>query len=366
MSQRTRSRTEPFVNGTWARFGSLSGGETRNSLIETCVDYLEDGDNHPLSITKVKKHGGIITTNGAPSYWDAYFDHYQCEALRNDPATLPLITSYPGELPDAAYAAKAAARTNPSRPYVDVPVNILELGDISRTLRSAGNTVYRQLGGNNLKYQFGIAPLVSDAVKLVHFQSAVERRMKELAKLRNQGLRRTVTLDQLEVEQTKAGLYLQTQGGVTLRADVKGIGKRTVKAHCRWSPASDFRDISDERMSKLARKAVLGLKADLSTAWEVVPWSWLIDWATNIGDILKANRNIIPATLESIRLMKHTQTDWHWPGKSFEGGYYSVSDVFVTRESKVRYPVTIIPTAHFPFLTGNQMGILASLAVVRR
>jgi hypothetical protein len=247
-----------------------------------------------------------------------------------------------------------------------VPVNILELGDISRTLRSAGNTVYRQLGGNNLKYQFGIAPLVSDAVKLVHFQSAVERRMKELAKLRNQGLRRTVTLDQLEVEQTKAGLYLQTQGGVTLRADIKGIVKRTVKAHCRWSPASDFRDISDERMSKLARKAVLGLKVDFSTAWEAMPWSWLIDWGTNIGNVLKANRNIIPATLESIRLMKHTQTEWSWPGGTITGGYNHISPVKVSRETKTRYPVTVVPTAHFPFLTGNQMGILASLAVVRR
>lgn len=45
------------------------------------------------------------------------------------------------------------------------------------------------------------------------------------------------------------------------------------------------------RSAQLAKK-LLGIKLDAETLWELAPWSWLIDWFTNIGDIISINSGI--------------------------------------------------------------------------
>jgi len=103
---------------------------------------------------------------------------------------------------------------------------------------------------------------------------------------------------------------------------------------------------------------------DFATLWEAMPWSWLIDWGSNVGDYLKAHRNIVPAELQSVSLMEHSVTQAHIPA-SVIGGDLWISQIDVMKETKTRRKVIVAPTAHFPFLTGNQLGILASLAITR-
>jgi len=111
----------------------------------------------------------------------------------------------------------------------------------------------------------------------------------------------------------------------------------------------------------------MGLTVDLSTVWQIMPWSWLVDWGGNLGTFLKANRNIIPAQLTQCCVMLHTLTEWDSPGLSGikNSTPYSLEPIKIQRESKTRTSVSPSVTAQFPFLSGNQVGILASLATTR-
>lgn len=130
----------------------------------------------------------------------------------------------------------------------------------------------------------------------------------------------------------------------------------------------DLTKLAPGELRVLARKAVLGLTFDGSSAWQLIPWSWLINWGISIGDWFKANRNIIPAELDSLTLLKHTRSEYTGdaqggPNLGGFGAAWSLSPWQYLVEDKQRIRVTPIPVAHFPFLSGNQMGILGSLAI---
>lgn len=45
-------------------------------------------------------------------------------------------------------------------------------------------------------------------------------------------------------------------------------------------------DIGSSMWTKRAKAALFGALPTPSLLWEVLPWSWLIDWYTNIGDVI--------------------------------------------------------------------------------
>ena len=65
-------------------------------------------------------------------------------------------------------------------------------------------------------------------------------------------------------------------------------------------------DTDDARM-RLAMRAAFGGTIDGSTLWEIMPWSWLIDWNTNMSEFLASERNVIGASPVKNCLMKTTQ-----------------------------------------------------------
>lgn len=280
------------------------------------------------------------------------------------------LSSLPGNLTDSQYATQAANRTNPSRPYVDVPVNVLQLGEVTHLIQRRGREIIREAGRENLRYQFGIAPLVGDLIKLCNFQDQVERRIQILEKLRGpRGYRRTIPLGKVASLEATDSSTATVQSSDLLIQNVgwTRVTRQLVGAHVRWEPSVSLMHLSPGGMRKVARRAVLGLTVDASTLWEVLPWSWLIDWGTTIGDYLMANRNIVGANLRLVNIMRHTRTVRTYQSKSgsSSGIPWTLTSFGATRETKSRVTASIAPTAHWPFLSANQVGILASLAVTR-
>jgi len=363
MAPRTRSMTDVFPQGIrWSTSGTVGGGMVVNRS-RTCSDQTGPGDCAPLAISGWNHLGGIINRPVAGTFaWK--FQDYVADILLT-PANFPHQTI---ALPytNVQLATMAAARTNPSRPYVDVPVSILELGDVVSLLRRSGKQ--RRFGTKtaqmNIEYQFGIAPLVSDIVKLLNAQDQINRRVLELERLRTKrGLRRTVDVWNGSV-QTVSNKFCQS-AGVTISRPFTAYTTITQKVHCRWKPSVDLSYLSvPGSMRALATRAVLGLTVDFSTAWEMIPWSWLIDWFTDVGTYLKTQRNIVPATLSGVHVMKHTKTDYSCPDYD-SGTGIKMTGINFHREDKERQPSFVSPVAHFPFLSGRQVGILASLAVLR-
>lgn len=367
-----RKRTQFFdrPKGFGRRNGVIfpgSNGTTYGSN-HYCEDFPDSGDCDPLVIHHSSIEGGLINRNN-PGFFGSHFENYVADGLSG-------MSLFPDQdvpdKPSSSWAAtNGAARTNPSRPYVDLPVSIGELHEIPMLIRDAGRSFLRRAASANIKYQFGIAPLAGDIAKLMNFEDQVSRRIKEVERLvAKGGLRRTVVIGTYS---NSGDLKRVVQSnGVFIEPTFQWNKTVVVKVHCRWKPSVSMQSLhmAGHRRA-LVERALLGLGAfhgDIGTAvsqaWELIPFSWLADYMGNIGQYLSTFRNTIPSELHKCLVMENSTLKYEcasWGG----GGTTTMSGIVVTANSKTRFPGTIAPAAHFPFLSGRQVGILGSLAVLR-
>jgi len=358
MPPRNRYQDFPTPKGRVVTGGSLAAGGNYSVSggHAYCADITGPGDCTPLHIETLNISGGRVNQFNDPNnYWDNYLvDWLETTTFSHLPS------EFGQDQFDVDYATQAVARSNPSRPYVDIPVNVLELGDIARTIRREGLNILnpRVAGRQNLRYQFGIAPLVGDLVRLTQFQDQVNHRIREMDRLAGPtGLRRTMNVGSWS---TNASYSRVMQSNQYFWTDiVRQTTRQQVRAHVRWNAAYSPNQLTAADRQRLAMRSVLGLTIDNSTLWEAMPWSWLIDWCSNVGQFIATTRNIIPATLSGVHIMRETISRFETTGGTN-------SPIRVDLHTKTRAPSFVAPIAHFPFLSGGQMGILASLAVTRR
>lgn len=365
MSLRSRSTQTTFLRGWVERpLGTvLFGDGPKVNYNGSVVDEVDVSDNRQFSRSWDEISGGRMNGgNSTRKYHNWLADYYRTTSFGH--------LALSADLGNLAYAGKLCARTTPSRPYVDVPVNILELGEVTSLLKRTGDDLLSFLGSNNLRYQFSIKPLVGDLIKIWNFQQQVDRRVKEIERLRGtNGLRRTIRLGGLDTFESNSGptdVTVNSTGSTLVHSLLTTKSRRLVGGHVRWKPSVSVKHLSPHAVRMKAMRAVLGLTIDFSTVWQRIPWSWLIDWSSTIGDYLAANRNIIPAYPSSISITRHTRTVLTGTGTTFLSGGGTLTPFLFEKETKDRSPTSLLPTAHFPFLSGNQMGILASLYVTRR
>jgi hypothetical protein len=127
---------------------------------------------------------------------------------------------------------------------------------------------------------------------------------------------------------------------------------------------------SDEELYKLAVRLVYGLDISFASLWEAMPWTWLIDWFSNVGDIINANRNTMPVSHEDSCLMYTTTTrivnvEWVY---RIPACTYTVRPAPFRYERKTR---TVLPNVAMPefavdIIDQRRASILSSLAVTRR
>jgi hypothetical protein len=308
-------------------------------------------------------------------YWGAYFQNYITDGSHE--SNFPHI-GVSGITSDGDAAIQGINRSSPSSAYVDVPANLLQLGELTHLLSMAdpkSDALKHQLqsgakkGANAyLMQQFGLLPYVSDLLKLWEFNDQVDRRLKVMKKLGEaRGYRKTMEIGAWE-SKTSFNHVFQSQGQYSA-LPVSGhtiVGK---KVHCRWSPTSIPIPQTPLHMRRLAQRSLLGVQQngiDAATLWEITPWSWLVDWAYDVGGYLKTFRNTVPAVLTKINVMEHTLTRYTAPSWKWDDWYGRSQSAFtLVREQKRRSIPIVAPSAHFPFLSGNQMGIVASLAIAK-
>lgn len=367
MPGRDRLSNSSRFKGYTGRFGSFSGGYDVLSAVHSCSDVVGSGDNAPLHVHHVTSDGGVLNKPNT-GFFSSWFDNYVADVLDNldNFDHLGIVD----DISNVDAATQAAARTNPSRPYVDVPADILQLHELADLVHTRGNAILdgknditRRVGNENLRIQFGFLPVWRDAVNLFNFHEQVNRRVDEIKRLKQQGgLRRTVGIGSYSNSGTNS-LFVQTSN-TFIRGDFDVSTTLDIRAHCRWLP-DDAQNVlsSPASIRALARRAVTGGTLDASTVWQIMPWSWLLDWCGTVGQYFAAHRNIIPATLSDVAVMRHTRTSWAWPGAAFDD--VTCTPIRVTREDKTRATSFVAPVAHLPFLSANQLGILASLFATR-
>jgi hypothetical protein len=365
MTIRSRSKTLSYrPRGYAKRLASQVGDESSvvANNVETVNDTVGPGDGHPFSVHRYVHNGGVI--NSYPEETSRIFRNFLAEYCFNADLRSHLYTDAPT---DGDVATRLINGTNPSRPEVDLPVFIAELKDIPGLIRTGGKELLKQKkylrrgAQANLEYQFGWAPFISDLFKLFSFQDTVDSRVKELENLENGGLRYTRSMGSYSSQEQKDVVFqslFSIWGGPVIRTTTE-----KVKGHIKWYPINEGWPNTPAAMRSLARRAALGWTVDAATAWELIPWSWLIDWCSNTGTFLMSKRNIVPAWHTPVQVMRH-RVSTITSGRAVNvRGEMSPINCFV--EDKSRKQAIPSLNAHLPFLNMRQMSILGSIGVLR-
>nr|UJQ85137.1 MAG: hypothetical protein 1 [Leviviridae sp.] len=204
-----------------------------------------------------------------------------------------------------ALGTTAISRTIPTNPVVDGSTFFGELvrdgfpaviGAATLGLKKGG------LAGDFLNFEFGVLPLISD---IRNFLKAVTKSEMILTQLRRDSgrvVRRRyyfpIELTSTETSNvgTLAGFKPWPQPvyssywpfDYTLSRSIKHT---SIKKEVWFSGAyTYYLDMGDETHDKLIRysqyaKKLLGIRLTPDVLWNLAPWSWMIDWVTNLGDV---------------------------------------------------------------------------------
>lgn len=363
MTAKQRERFEVTNDGEGLKYylnGTLITTKQNLSKYDKIIDWVGEGDGYNLDVIHITAEGGIGNVQTSGNITGRRWVNWQMDRLSNPHDGLYAHLIHPDKPTNAQLAAKCLKMTNPSRPYVDIGIMIGELRDFPLLIQRGGDSLIQKFGKQTLNREFGWKPLASDLRKLMDFQKVVLERMKEIDRLESEGgLKRTVTLWK---GSTISSYDVITQSGdkLTCHHYLDYCTQTEIKGFVVWKPS--FPQIKQgERLAKIM-DTILGLRFDISTLWNIIPWTWLIDWFSNVGDILEASRNQMEATHSSIQLMTHSKTTIQGPS-SVTG----ISPFNGTLETKTRRTVAgVTLEAHLPFLSTGQISILGSIGVTRR
>jgi len=339
--------------------GVVQNTYINKSSFEQTVDYVEPGDNHEFTRNLRWSTGGFINGTTTGTTGKTYVNIQPDDFRLFDDHTFRHLTDS-ARPSDALLVAKLLADTNPYRADVDIPTFIGELREIPELFVKEATHIKR-LAGTNLKYQFGVAPLVSDVRKLLNFQDLVLKREKEFKSLYDKGLTRTHTLYKSDISDSRTDT-IHDRDKFLVNAFESIRSKRVVRGHVRWKPRSTPQNISAGDLRATARKAALGLTVDFNTAYQLMPWSWLVDWCSNFGDILSLSRGALSVDYEDLTLIEEVEST----------ATFTVTNPHASGGTWYHKTYTRAPQSGFsfdfqlPHLSLRQVSILGSIGVTRR
>jgi hypothetical protein len=308
----------------------------------------------------------------------------------------------------SALAWEILSGTNPSAPHVSIPSFIGELKDFLSLIKGNGESVLDlfkggkksqiflkslkgwsygalkdslkpgnllpQLAEGYIAYRWALKPLYHDLMELMKFQKAVNDRLNWLYHLR-QGkvLRRRVHLSTSKIEGTPTNVLLHSQGALidgTRQIDYT----RKVWGTAQWKlePGSILPQKGAAELKSLAQCLAAGFTSHevLATAWQLCPWSWLIDWFGNLQDTIQATNNTIGCTWANIALMR-TTTSVATYKVTAKPAWVDVSNHFYFERSVRKDRIPIVPLLPFsltylPILDAGKWSILAAIASTKR
>nr|UJQ85254.1 MAG: hypothetical protein 1 [Leviviridae sp.] len=195
----------------------------------------------------------------------------------------------------SAWGADAYNRMKPTKPMFQGLNAVYELREVPEQLRQGFTKDL--IGASNywLALQFGWKPLLQDIRNLVDTQSKIEKRLAWLMRHNGKPVRRRVVLsdtmnDPVVTRENPLGgnglhplLVSQYYSGN--ERTVKQSSGTRIWASARfryWLPPGP-QDIAWKRWMKAY---LFGLTPTPSVIWKAMPWSWMVDWFTNVGHVI--------------------------------------------------------------------------------
>lgn len=289
-------------------------------------------------------------------------DIYATPGSRRTGITLPNLPSLNQN------AATVISGSNPSRADVDLGVTIGELREAPQLFVRVGSSMLRNNANWWLSYQFGWKPFVNDLLDLLDVPPKVEQRRVHLERAAQRGyMRRRVQLGHSAHKHSQT-TTIDSGTGVSIRCRDELTIKRRQWGTCKWVPSRLGGGLpkTDAERLRAARRAAYGLTVDPYTAWNLIPWSWLVDYFGNLGDVLEGYRNIVGLKPSDICIMTETEyvtryTERLDDNRTVIGGTGSKRTIIKRRQ----VAAFVTPELTINMLNGSQLSNLAALGILR-
>lgn len=192
----------------------------------------------------------------------------------------------------------------------------------------------RRAGEDYLNTVFGWKPLVKDLQDIYKTWKHLNDQLAQIIRDNGKPVRREGTLYYNKDVDGGGGFHsypsLSEIGFIGNQSSVHaseylsqapGYYKTTTTSERIWFSAR-FRyyipDVTDDRWTRNAKLALFGLNPSPSLVYEVLPWSWLVDWFTNFGDVINniSKNGIADLYADYAYTMRHYRRDivvTEWP-----------------------------------------------------
>lgn len=318
-------------------------------------------------------------------------DQNQLSAASNPTFGIP-AASYSSDELLHALGAQAIAACKPTNSVADLAVFLGELyrEGLPRLAGAAMNEIKRpsqlpRKGSEEyLNLEFGLKPVLSDfrdfAKVITHANDVVRQYMRDSGRV----VRRRWHFPTTETVTgpTLVGSNQRARTG-TLNSDLLAPGTatgdiyrtdRTVRS--RWfSGAFTYHLPNPDGSGKLSHYAqvvdkLVGINLDPELLWNLAPWSWAVDWFTNVGDVLSNVSDMADdgLVLRWGYIMEHTvqERTFSLVGPSGLWGNPPASEVKVVIETKIRRKASPFGFGlTWESFTGRQLAILSALGITR-
>jgi hypothetical protein len=191
------------------------------------------------------------------------------------------------------------ARTLPTAPEISISTSLAELKDglpsiIGSQLRKGPSP--SSVGGEYLNYEFGIAPMIRDVQDVLSLSKQYEELIRQFKRDNGRLVRREITLvdtstSSVSTVNNQYGYMGGGSGSAQAFAYASKATYNTVDKTRVWFSGAyklAYPLALDGALKDITEfNRVYGVIPTAETAWNLIPYSWLADWFTNVGDVIK-------------------------------------------------------------------------------
>lgn len=291
-----------------------------------------DKDEQTVTVTPSSYVDRYISPHNGGWYWK-YRGRYAVQPAAVHYYGSEFIDSGIDDL--ASYGAEAINRYRPGKPVHNFGVAIGELKDAPRLLYEKVRSL-REVGSNYLKFQFGWKPFLNDLFAFFDQMQNFDKELDNFQKQFGKPVRRKGPLPETTSEfeyDVTAGASTRGAFGSSIQSKV--VTDRVRQKATRWFSGSFTIPVPpDNRWLPLdaVTRQMYGVTLTPDNLYQLVPWTWLIDWIGNVGDNV-ANFSALACQNMSL--------NYAWIMGTYEVDVHRTCELdFLSYEPGTAYPVT--------------------------
>lgn len=266
-------------------------------------------------------------------------------AASNNSLLSSRVPTGPNALTMDAMGTKAIDMVKPDNPSVDLATSLAELWSERKFFSVPGKG--GSLPGEYLNYQFGIAPTIADFQDL---RDTIENRdaiLRQYQRDSGRVIRRQYRF-QPEVTSTRTvtsrPVYGMGGGLNTYQNPGGTLIKQTTTTQKFWFSGAFRYAIPKESFPRTLKELdrLYGVVPGVSTGWELIPFSWLVDYFTPIGSLVSnfdsflLNGLVMPyAYIMSTTEVVDTY-DWYGPVRNSDGHLQNIGVSSIVKKTRLR------------------------------